>query len=856
MAEVAVRIVLNKLADVIVNEAQFLGGVGKKVERVNRELNRIQCCLQDADSKRKGDARVQNWLNELRDVAYRIEDTTDTFFCKVGYTDATFSQKLKRLCNKPWEVYFLHKLGTELDDILNVLNEISKSKVTYGISDLKEKSEGEVGVVMTNRRATYQEVDESEVVGMQADKNNILKLLDADQISRRAVITIVGPGGVGKTTLAHMVYRSAKERFDYHVMLSISRQYILTDILRKMIKEDKHSVPDNQIKDDLGDLINKVKEFLSNRRYLIILDDVWNDDLWNQIKDALLDDKNSSRVLMTSRNIEVARSSDPQMAPHELHILDDGESLDLFLKKAFPYQEPGTKCPTDLLKPAAKLVNKCKGLPLALVVLGGILSTKEPSTVAWERVLQTMNWHTDGKDCMLILAMSYEDMPYYLKACFKYVAFFPEDHVISAKCLIRIWAAEGFIPLEGRPTIEIMAEDCLEELSKRSMIQVSSRSMNGMIKYFQVHDLLRDLAIHEAEQENFGTIFSQASASEVKMPNRRIRRASIQNQQINTQFMKYFGASIRSLFVFNKGRVSLQCSKFRLLKVLECVGVDRFLNILLKSSHELIHLKYLGIREGRIDVSSLSFHHMKNLETLNVQGDFSKECNVDALWRISTLRHVRCDDPIMGPISTSTVSNLKTMQWVKPRKSWARKLPLLNNLRKLGVRHVEDWVTMTNLLKTLHSLVSLKINSYNIPVEIAYPKALPNYESLQSLYLRGHWSSNVTLQASLFPPQLIKLTLRNSKFEQNPMSELGKLKSLKKLVIRYVFSDSYSGPTIICSEGFPVLQYLELTCGSKVKKLTVAQGVMPKLTYLKVPKYTELHLPPELQHVTVDFNYS
>jgi len=207
----------------------------------------------------------------------------------------------------------------------------------------------------------------------------------------------------------------------------------------------------------------------------------------------------------------------------------------------------------------------------------------------------------------------------------------------------------------------------------------------------------------------------------------------------------------------------------------------------------------------------------------------------------------------MGPISTSAV---KTMQWVIPRKSWARKLPLLNNLHKLGVYDIEDWVTMTNLLKTLHSLVSLKIWSDNIiPVEIVYPKALPNYEGLQSLYLMGNWSSNVTLQASLFPPQLIKLTLWHSKFEQNPMSELGKLKSLKKLVLKYVFSDSYSGPTIICSEGFPVLQYLVLKCSGKVKKLTVAQGVMPKLTYLRVVENTELHLPPELQHVTVDLDY-
>jgi hypothetical protein len=388
------------------------------------------------------------------------------------------------------------------------------------------------------------------------------------------------------------------------------------------------------------------------------------------------------------------------------------------------------------------------------------------------------------------------------------------------------------------------------------MIQVSSRSTRGMIKYFQVHDLLRDLAIHEAEQENFVTIFSQASALDFKKPNGRIRRASIQDRdQINTQFMKYLGASTRSLLLFmsEKREVRLQCSNFRLLKVLELVSVDDFI---LKSSHGLIHLKYLGIRNSKIKISSLSFHCMRNLETLNVDYNKPGASNVNALWRIATLRHVHCGG-IIGPISTPAVSNLQTLQWVRPRKSWARKLPLLNNLRKLGVRDVEDWVTMTNLLKTLHSLVSLKIRAWpdNLPVEIVYPKALPNYESLRSLYLSGVWPDNVTLQASLFPPHLIKLILKNSKLEQNPMPELGKLKSLKKLCLsNNLFSGSYSGP-IICSEGFPVLQHLVLI-SHRLKELTVEQAVMPKLKYLKVRKNTELHLPPELQHVTVELvNY-
>ncbi|XP_078166197.1 toMV resistance protein Tm-2(2)-like [Carex rostrata] len=429
-------------------------------------------------------------------------------------------------------IYDHHKLGTELDYIQNLLKEISESRVRYGIQDLQDIV-GEP-VRMPFRRAAYSEVDETEVVGLQDDKINILKLLCPEKTPRRAVITIVGAGGIGKTTLACMVYKSAKADFDYHIMLSISQQFSLIDLLRKMISKNNNSVPNDRGEDYY---VGELKRCLNSRRYLIILDDVWTGDLWNELKEVLPDNKNGSRVLMTTRHNDVAKSADSKIPPYELNLLNEKESLDLLLKKAFPYQEPHEECPKDLLELAPELSMKCKGLPLALIVLGGIISTKELSYLAWERVLQTMTWHSDGTGCMRIVAMSYEDMPYYLKACFQYLAFFPEDYVISAKSLIRMWVAEGFIPLEGRRTIEIMVEDCLEELSRRSMVQVLSRSANGLIKHFKVHDILHDLAMHEAEHENFVTVFSQASDD--TLPNNIIRRASLQAQDKNDQFLEY-----------------------------------------------------------------------------------------------------------------------------------------------------------------------------------------------------------------------------------------------------------------------------------------------------------------------------
>ncbi|XP_078166389.1 putative disease resistance RPP8-like protein 2 [Carex rostrata] len=861
MAEaVIVNMVVRKLANIIAKEIQFLGGVGEKVKKAQRELTRIQCCLRDANSKRKGDERVQNWLNELRDVAYRIEDAIDTFFLKVECNqNPSFLQKLKKVSNMPREAHLLHKLGTKLNSIQIELEEIWNSRVNYGIIALQDIV-GEP-VILPARRATYSVVDETEVVGLDTDKNNILKLLRHEETPRRAVITIVGTGGLGKTTLAHMIYKSARAEFEYHIMLSVSQQFSLTELLKRMLRQLIDDVSKEQ---DVEYLVSELNKKLSRRRYLIILDDVWQVDVWNQLKDALPDVKNGSRVLITSRSIDVAISADPNMAPYELNLLDDKQSLDLLLKKVHPNQELSEELPSDLLKLADELSKKCKGLPLALIVVGGILITKGRNYHAWERVLRTMDWHSEGRECMDVLAMSYEDMPYNLKACFLYLAFFPEDYQISARRLIRMWVAEGFIPEEERKTLEETAEDYLNELLQRSMIQVSSRHVNDSIKCCHVHDLLRDLAMHKAKEENFVMVLSEESDS--KKPNKEIRRTSFHSLEDvddshvrnNLLYLEYVGTNVRSLLLFGDGWNYTQIPnfrKFRLLKVLVLEGVMNHDDDLVRGLEKLVHLKYLRLRECDIPTfSECSFHRMKALETLDMRGmSITFIPNVpNGLWSIDTLRHVMCDNIFELPKTTAELKNIQTLQWV----DCTNKLPLLSNLCKLGTRvDPFDPIAFTNLIATLPSLVSLGIEGLHLSMEIVYPKALPNYQHLQSLHLKGDWSENVTLDATLFPPHLLKLTLQYSNFAQNPMPELGKLKSLKKLFLGFaVLSDElYNSGEIFCPAGFPVLQYLKL--GYKpMKSLTVAEGGMPNLKSLNVYNHSiEFHLPPELQHVSITY---
>jgi NB-ARC domain len=203
-------------------------------------------------------------------------------------------------------------------------------------------------------------------------------------------------------------------------------------------------------------------------RYLFVLDDVWTDELWIHIEAALVDANNGSRVLVTSRDKNVAKSADPSLDPYKLSLLSEEQGLQFLLKKAHYNPDLSINAHScDLIDIAKQLVKKYCGLPLALVVLGGLLSRKSSKYAGWNSLFQTLSWHTDGSQCTKVLATSYEHLPLALKYCFMYFAAFPEDYSIYAEELMRMWIAEGFIPQEENRTLEDTTERVLEDLVQR-----------------------------------------------------------------------------------------------------------------------------------------------------------------------------------------------------------------------------------------------------------------------------------------------------------------------------------------------------------------------------------------------------
>ncbi|KAH7688994.1 P-loop containing nucleoside triphosphate hydrolase protein [Dioscorea alata] len=849
MADSVVKLVASRLEGLLSQHFILWYGVKKEVDWMKSELHWIQGFLKDADVKRKDNNNhmVKIWVNDVIRVAYQAEDAIDTFLIKVPRSKGALS----RLNNfKPSVLKARRHVSVEIGKIRESLKDIKDRKEKYNIEKLGEDGDG--SKLIPVRRPSPTQLDDANAEELSNDQKILLEKLTNLQPQRLCVISIVGIGGLGKTTLARKLCHHShtdSNPFGRPIWVTVSQEDSLMGVLRKMLRQVPGVAEQGLENKEENDLIDMINESLRRERFLIVLDDIWREELWNQMRRSFPDANNGSRVLITTRFLNVATQADQTSTPYQLQLLNEVESMKLLLKHAYPNEDARANCPSKLLDIGRHLMRKCGGLPLALVVLGGLLSRKNKTPHAWNAVLQTMDWEVDGKECQKILALSYEDLPYHMKSCFLYLGAYLEGSEISGKELIRKWVAEGFIPQEERRTMEDTAEAILEELIQRSLIHVSTRKNNGGVKKCGVHGLLLDLARSVAKKDGFLTVYSTENDQLTSQTlSRRVAIHKI-DDILNSEIDQLHGLRTVMVFAPNYNLISSSMYKFHFLRVLDLIGRSAAsLKSLPKEITRMIHLRYLRMMDTVVSVIPSSIGNLQCLETI----DLGKETEIPiTLWKIKTLRHVllqRCTPPQslqlrnLLTLASVTFGSYQTIDWRLP------------NLRKLKVfiYREHQGAMLTHLLGTLNYLKSLHIEARECPIEIGTMDS-GFREHLHSLTLIGPWPNGDVI--SEFPNCLTKLELTDSRLEQDPMPKLEKLNFLVTLKLS---GNVYLGNSMVCSEGgFPALESLFITNkrGSTVKPMpnleewSVEIGAMPKLTFLQLTCWRRMTMLPNLQHV-------
>ncbi|WVZ94837.1 hypothetical protein U9M48_040678 [Paspalum notatum var. saurae] len=506
---------LSKLAKQLEEEFVKLKGVHKQISFLRDELSAMAPTLEMLADAEQLDPQTKQWRDKLRELSYDLEDCIDGFMVRVDHERDGHSGFFKRFKRKLEKLKTRHEIANQIEQLKACVIETSERHKRYTLDHLKQNSTN--SSIDPRLQAMHEDIEN--LVGIDDPKKDVIELLNMEMngsSTKLKVVSIAGCGGQGKTTLARQVYDTirsgfsgAASGFSCAAFVSVSR----TPNVRKILIHIADGVKFTGINiqdDDVQQLIAKLKEHLHDKRYIVVIDDVWDTEAWEYIKLALPSNDYGSRIITTTRSVEVAKCCSSQV--YEMDPLSFDDSKRLFFKRAFGSQDSSYPYLEDV---PDRILRKCSGLPLAIVTISSMLTNK-PAKAEWERVLSAIGSalanSADAKKMTTILSMSYFDIPHNLRTCLLYLSVFPEDYEIEKQCLINRWIAEGFIHEEEGQTKYEIGEGYFNDLINRNMIQPIDVKY-GQARACRVHDIILDYIKCKAAEENFVTSLKEADHS-------------------------------------------------------------------------------------------------------------------------------------------------------------------------------------------------------------------------------------------------------------------------------------------------------------------------------------------------------
>ncbi|XP_074279470.1 putative disease resistance protein RGA3 [Silene latifolia] len=652
-----------------IDEVKLVWGLKDELEKLQKKFSKLQLFLKDIGSAKHADKRrqVNDWLLEVKDAAYFADDIMDNYDYEIIRRErekkTEFVKQFQAFFTRNNPIVFRIRMSHRVSDALAMFDELDKNAQNMGLKQVEITKDGIAGPSANNDEGSARlsqarqnaAADATEFVGREDEMEKLLQLLcrPSNQEGHISTVAILGLGGLGKTTFARCLYdrKDIDAHFEKKLWISVSDNFTILRILNEMLE---YVTSNKGNLSNIDAIIKKLQENLKNKKYLLVLDDVWckDQEVWSSLKNALqrIGGLPGCLILITTRLIEVTTRS--QAVTHLLRGLSEEEGWALLKQRVLV---GGASPNFSILEDSGKkIVEKCQGVPLAIKAIGGILQSKQ-NPREWELIEKSEVWdlpQNDENQILPSLRLTFDHLPYpSLKQCFAYcAAFCPKGYVMEKDELVDIWLAQGFLHQSETKslTMEEIGEDYIMVLQNYSLLN----EVTGEKKY-KMHDLVYDLAVDVCGKD----LLFWKPEDHQKIYN--CRHLVVGTQNVEDLSKLPMTKTLRKLRTLSEGLPLNVLAHAKYLRTLSVDGCD--IKELPSSIGLLKHLRFLSLSYNPIKTLPDSIGKLYLLQTLRLLDCFDMKFLPAILYRLTNLIHIPTTTLMLASRGLQGLTNLHTL---------------------------------------------------------------------------------------------------------------------------------------------------------------------------------------------------